>query len=718
MTRSNALRALLRIELRHVRAHRVRSLLVVMLVAAPTAAMVAGSTLVLAVKRTLEDQRNHAMGLAALRFEEAPGIPLERARASLPPDTRSAVLRTGIAVVARPGLRLRARSFALAPAALAQGGLASTMLRIERGRAPEQADEVALSPRVLHGLRVDVGDDVELNGRAVHVTGVAIVPEERSLPAAITTLAAPSSPDSTGALLVDVRAEQAGACAAAAQARGALVQRRSETGHDDAFEALAIFVCGSFGFFEAALVVGAAFAVGVRRRQRELGLLGANGAEPRSMARALLASAGALAALGSTLGVVCGAVAARLLHPHLNRWTDRDVGQFELPLRFVALAFALGVLSALLSAWLPARSAVQLPIRVALGGVRPIPAGSQRFLRVGAGLIGIGVLSVTGGAVTPGTLSGVWILGGAIVLMVGLGALSPWMLEALAKHAARLPIPWRLAVRDAGRFRARNGPVVTAVIAGMSISVLLGCLTASVEQLESRRRPALALNELRVDGALRWGAHGATAAADVAADDAPRADLEASRVTVAEVVARAIQAELGGTIRRATRLDDMGWFVETPGRVTEAQAAQAVDLAAAYGGASISAAALDASPDEGSFQVVLWICVVTSLIVIFAATTLSSVESAADAVVLRTVGAAPAVLRQHVACRAAYLALLGCALAVPAGLVPMAGLLRLSGGNLGFVMPWSTLALAVIAIPLIAYFGTWSVAYARSGRAA
>lgn len=161
MTRSNALRALLRIELRHARAHRVRSLLVVMLVAAPTAAMVAGSTLVLAVKRTLEDQRNHAMGLAALRFEEAPGIPLERARASLPPDTRSAVLRTGIAVVARPGLRLRARSFALAPAALAQGGLASTMLRIERGRAPEQADEVALSPRVLHGLRVDVGDDVE-----------------------------------------------------------------------------------------------------------------------------------------------------------------------------------------------------------------------------------------------------------------------------------------------------------------------------------------------------------------------------------------------------------------------------------------------------------------------------------------------------------------------------------------------------------------------------
>ena len=164
MTRSNALRALLRIELRHARAHRVRSLLVVMLVAVPTAAMVAGSTLVLAVKRTLEDQRNHAMGLAALRFEEAPGIPLERARASLPPDTRSAVLRTGIAVVARPGLRLRARSFALAPAALAQGGLASTMLRIERGRAPEQADEAdahALVVRILldsdgaHGRRVE-----------------------------------------------------------------------------------------------------------------------------------------------------------------------------------------------------------------------------------------------------------------------------------------------------------------------------------------------------------------------------------------------------------------------------------------------------------------------------------------------------------------------------------------------------------------------------------
>ncbi len=65
------------------------------------------------------------------------------------------------------------------------------------------------------------------------------------------------------------------------------------------------------------------------------------------------------------------------------------------------------------------------------------------------------------------------ILSGAVLGVLGFGALSPWVLEKLGLMAPRLPVALRLAVRDTGRFRSRNGPVVTAVLAGLAASIAL-----------------------------------------------------------------------------------------------------------------------------------------------------------------------------------------------------------------------------------------------------
>jgi len=114
---------------------------------------------------------------------------------------------------------------------------------------------------------------------------------------------------------------------------------------------------------------------------------------------------------------------------------------------------------------------------------------------------------------------------------------------------------------------------------------------------------------------------------------------------------------------------------------------------------------------ESMLVVALVACLVTSVVVVLAATALSTAESAADERVLRAVGADPGVMRVHAGARAAYLAFLGGALAIPGGLVPGAGLLELASGDLPFNTPWREIALVLVALPASAFGLAWILAY-------
>jgi putative ABC transport system permease protein len=129
----------------------------------------------------------------------------------------------------------------------------------------------------------------------------------------------------------------------------------------------------------------------------------------------------------------------------------------------------------------PARQAARLPIRQALGGRRPAQQPARIWLWIGLGMLGMGLSLLLLLPRTEPALTVLSLLGGSVLGVLGFGALCPWLLEGLARRAAALPLALRLAVRDAGRFRARNGPVVTAVLAGMATSVTVAALVASVE---------------------------------------------------------------------------------------------------------------------------------------------------------------------------------------------------------------------------------------------
>ena len=70
---------------------------------------------------------------------------------------------------------------------------------------------------------------------------------------------------------------------------------------------------GGLALVEAALVASAAFAVSIRRRQRELGLLGAVGGEPGHLAATVFGEAMLLGLSGAVAGLVIGLIAALAL---------------------------------------------------------------------------------------------------------------------------------------------------------------------------------------------------------------------------------------------------------------------------------------------------------------------------------------------------------------------------------------------------------------------
>ncbi|MBZ0112251.1 MAG: ABC transporter permease, partial [Thermoanaerobaculia bacterium] len=482
------LRALGRVELRQLRFHPRRTLLIALLVAIPVAAVVGGATLARITESTPQEQQIQAMGRAALRVDGISSFAdIQRVQQHLPQAVVSTRLFVGAEDVGVSGRRLTSTLIALPSGALSEGGMAEGMVHRVAGEWPENAAEVALSPTVLDGLGVGLGGKVTLEfGVERTVTGIVVNPENVEAPLVVRTPAASEHRGRTSLLVGGSSGLDEEVFAALAEeiesspGEPLRVRRRAAEGRrSDA--SLLVFALGCLGFFEAALVIAAAFGIGVRRRQREIGLLGASGATSRGIQVALLLSATAIAGLGGVLGSVAGVGVAAAIHPLLDGWNHRLNGPFEVSLGHLVLGVLLGVLTALLAAALPARSASRQPIRVALGAARPPLDDPRRWLKTGLLLVVAGGLMTLMAAQEGLVTATLGVIVGPVLGLLGFGLCSRWLLDRLARLAGPLPLAWRLAVRDAGRFRARNGPVVTAILAGMAMSVTVAVLVASLD---------------------------------------------------------------------------------------------------------------------------------------------------------------------------------------------------------------------------------------------
>jgi hypothetical protein len=99
------------------------------------------------------------------------------------------------------------------------------------------------------------------------------------------------------------------------------------------------------------------------------------------------------------------------------------------------------------------------------------------------------------------------------------------------------------------------------------------------------------------------------------------------------------------------------------------------------------------------------VALVFSVLVVGASLALAAAESRDERDVLSVAGVSPGMLARSAGARAWLLAGLGAAMAVPAGLLPVAVGLAADESTTPFVVPWSTIAVLVVALPLVAAGG-------------
>ncbi|WP_433537527.1 FtsX-like permease family protein [Micromonospora sp. CA-249363] len=371
--------------------------------------------------------------------------------------------------------------------------LARGLVRFRSGRAPRQPGEVALSPTALRRLDGRLGETVLTADRTRTYTVVGVVEFPDDLgpvialhPAAVGRVDA--QPDSRW--LIDVPGTVDAAMVARLNERGVVVARRhvvasttpsrsfpGYVGPAGAGDLSTMVLIAGLGLLEVVLLVGPAFAVGVRRRRRDLALVAVAGGDAAQLRRVVLADGVVLGVLGAAAGLLLGVGAAFAGRPVVEQYVfgARFGGYRCWPLALVVLG-GVAVLAGVLAALTPAWTAARQDVMAGLAGRRTPPPPRVRALSVGLALVvGGAALAAFGATRTSPTV----ILAGLILGELGLVCCTPTLIGGLARLGRVLPLAPRIALRDASRNRAAAAPAICAVMAAVAGSVALGGYLAS-----------------------------------------------------------------------------------------------------------------------------------------------------------------------------------------------------------------------------------------------
>jgi putative ABC transport system permease protein len=367
--------------------------------------------------------------------------------------------------------------------------LARGFVSVVSGRAPQSATEIALTRQALTRTGASIGGTVAFRDDQRAYTVVGQVEFGSSL--AQFALISPDSPAAAHlgdpGFLVDTPQPVTWADVQALNNHGIVVVSRAvlrdppsaadlglpyglDPGVDPQLS-LGGVVLG-FSILEIILLAGSAFAVGARRRRRQLALIAASGGEPRHIRRIVLGDGIVLGTAGAVVGLLVGVPTALLARPLVEEyvWHARAGGYRFFPTALagiVALAVVTGVLAATVPAFVTARQDVV----ESLAGRRGITRSRKRWLALGLAMTAIGTAAVAYGA---STISINVLTVGFIVGELGLVLCTPTLVGLIARLGGRLPVPLRISLRDTGRNRAAAAPAISAVMAVVASAVALG----------------------------------------------------------------------------------------------------------------------------------------------------------------------------------------------------------------------------------------------------
>jgi len=366
--------------------------------------------------------------------------------------------------------------------------LARGIVTVREGRPPAAADEVGLSARAMKRLGTRLGGTVEDAGRTRTFRVVALVESPANLGE---LMVRPTIEDTAGTWLVHTPQPMRWADVRRLNAVGMVVRSRSvlldppanpegalvtdEGGAQDELGIAA--VVGGLALVEVVLLAGPAFAIGARRRRRDLALVAANGGTPGHLRRIVLADGLVLGLAGAVVGVGGGALAAIAGRPLVEEYLagTRAGGYRVYPLALLAVA-ALALLTGVLAALAPAVAAARQDVVAALTGRRGTIRSRRRWVVVGV------VLTLAGGGIAAAgalTSRALVILGGLVLAELGLVLVTPALVGLIALAGRSLPLGPRIALRDTARNRAAAAPAISAVMAAVAGCVAVGTFLAS-----------------------------------------------------------------------------------------------------------------------------------------------------------------------------------------------------------------------------------------------
>ncbi|MGW7683924.1 FtsX-like permease family protein [Kribbella sp. NPDC054772] len=383
--------------------------------------------------------------------------------------------------------------------------LTAGTFRLDDGRMPAKATEVALSPALADHLGLRPGGELTAaNGTTYQVVGVA---RTLDLPTARQVFAPPVAGDYEAQYLVDLPGgTDVGALADKLSKQGMTLVSRAAvidppaTPRGPVGAAAARVLIVGFAVLELVLLAGTAFAVVARRQTRELGLVTAVGGTAADVRRVVLAQGLYAGLLGAAGGLAIGVVTALVGKTWWENATSTLITGWQIPWLQLFGVVAIGLVAGLASALVPAIGAARRPPLAALAGRFAAVAGAARVQRVALVLVASGlVLSVIGNvqlasaldaarqqrsAADPAQISRVAsasptlpvavVVAGITLVVAGLVWMLPALVGKVAGGVRSLPLSMRLALRDASRHRHRTGPVTAAIMIAVAGTTALG----------------------------------------------------------------------------------------------------------------------------------------------------------------------------------------------------------------------------------------------------
>ncbi|CUU53590.1 putative ABC transport system permease protein [Parafrankia irregularis] len=385
----------------------------------------------------------------------------------------------------------------------------AALATVRSGRLPAAVGEAAVSRALARHAGLGVGDTLtaaalaagEAPGSGPVLTIVGVVeetfgPQERTVLVPPGTLA-PVASEVTQMLYVVgphpidwSRVRAANAVGAVVVSRAVLADPPPEaqlpaalsTGPAADMVAATVLAAG-LALLVVALLAGPAFAIGSRRSRRQLALIAAGGGAPAHLRDIVLAGGVVIGLAASLLGAAVGTGLGVALIPTLVDHGWADIVRTDVRILDLLAIVAVGTLTAIAAAAAPAISASRLDVLAALNG-HGSPARMRRRVPVaGTVLAGTGTAVALLGA---GNRSGLLILAGTTLTMLGLIAVGGVLVGLVARLAGTLPVAGRLALRDAARQRGRTTPAIGAVMAAVSASVAVSLFVAAMDDHDRR----------------------------------------------------------------------------------------------------------------------------------------------------------------------------------------------------------------------------------------